>query len=53
MAKPTTEELQTELQEVINKYNQAKTTAQQCEKRFTELSAIINDRTTPETEETT
>tara|TARA_B100000214_G_scaffold27695_1_gene18104 strand:+ start:12115 stop:12276 length:162 start_codon:yes stop_codon:yes gene_type:complete len=53
MAKPTTEELQAELQEVVNKYNQAQATVKQCEKRFTELTAIINDRNTPETEETT
>ncbi len=45
MAKPTTEELQAELQEVVNKYNQAQTTVKQCEKRFTELTAIIKDRT--------
>ena len=45
MAKPTTEELQAELQEVVNKYNQAQATVKQCEKRFTELTAIIKDRT--------
>ncbi len=59
MAKPTTEELKAELQDVVNKYNQAQatvnqaqTTVKQCEKRFTELTAIINDRTTPESDAT-
>ena len=53
MAKPTTEELQAELQEVVNKYDQAQAVVKKCEKRFTELTAIINDRNTPETQETT
>ena len=35
MPKPTTEELQAELQEVVK----------QCQTRFTELTAIIKDRT--------
>ncbi len=52
MAKPTTEELKAELQDVVNKYNQAQATVKQCEKRFTELTAIINDRTTPESDAT-
>ena len=45
MAKPTTEELKVELQDVVNKYNEAQATVKQCEKRFTELTAIIKDRT--------
>ena len=50
MAKPTTEELKTELQEVVNKFNQAQAVVKECEKRFTELTAIIKDRTTPESD---
>ena len=50
MAKPTTEELQAELQEVVNKYDQAQAVVKECEKRFIELTAIIKDRTTPESD---
>ena len=50
MAKPTTEELKTELQEVVNKFNQAQAVVKECEKGFTELTAIIKDRTTPESD---
>ena len=45
MAKPTTEELQTELQEIVKKYNQAQNIMNQCKTRFIELTAIIKDRT--------
>jgi len=45
MAKPTTEELQAELQEVLKKYNQAQNIMNQCKTRFIELTAIIKDRT--------
>ena len=44
MTKPTTEELQAELQEVVNKHNQAQEIVKQCQTRFTHLSAIIADR---------
>ena len=44
MAKPTTEELQTELEQVVNKYNQAQEIVKECQTRFTELNAIIKDR---------
>ena len=44
MAKPTTEELQAELQEVVNKHNQAQEIVKQCQTRFTQLTAIIADR---------
>ncbi|WP_290944213.1 hypothetical protein [Hyphomonas sp.] len=44
MAKPTLEELQSELQEVVNRHNQAQEVVKQCQTRFTELSAIIKDR---------
>ena len=45
MAKPTTEELQAELQEIVRKYNQAQNIMNQCKTRFIELTAIIKDRT--------
>jgi len=44
MAKPTTEELQAELQEVVNKYNQAQDTIKECQTRLIQLDAIIKDR---------
>ena len=52
MSKPTLEELQTELQEVIKRHNQAQAVVKECEKRFVELTAIIKDRTTPESDAT-
>ena len=45
MAKPTTEELQAELQEIVKKYNQAQNIMNQCKTRFTEIQAILKDRT--------
>ena len=50
MPKPTNEELQAELQQVVTKHNQAQAVVKECEKRFTELTAIIKDRTTPESD---
>ena len=44
MPKPTTEELQAELQEVVTKHNQAQDVMNQCKTRFTEIQAILNDR---------
>ena len=44
MAKPTTEELQAELDKVINRHNQAQQIVKECQTRFTELNAIIKDR---------
>ena len=52
MTKPTTKELQAELQDVVNKHNQAQTVVKECEKRYIELTAIIKDRTTPESDAT-
>ena len=52
MAKPTLEELQAELQDVVNKHNQAKAIVKQCETRYIALEAIIEDRTTPESDAT-
>jgi len=48
MAKATLEELQAELQDIVKKHNQAQQVVKQCQTRFTELTAIIKDRTTPE-----
>ena len=45
MGKPTTEELQAELQEVVTKHKQAQDVMNQCKTRFIELTAIIKDRT--------
>ena len=45
MPKPTTEELQAELQEVVTKHNQAQDVMNQCKPRFTEIQAILKDRT--------
>tara|TARA_Y100000991_G_C21660234_1_gene216391 strand:+ start:132 stop:278 length:147 start_codon:yes stop_codon:yes gene_type:complete len=44
MAKPTIEELQAELQEVVKNHNQAQDIIKQCQTRFTQLTAIIADR---------
>ena len=44
MTRPTTKELETELEQVINKHNQAQEIVKQCQKRFIELDAIIKDR---------
>jgi helix-turn-helix protein len=52
MSKPTLEQLQTELQDIVNKHNQAQKVVKECEKRFVELTAIIKDRTTPESDAT-
>jgi len=52
MAKPTTEELQAELEDVVNRHNQAKAIVNQCKERYIALEAIIKDRTTPESDAT-
>ena len=44
MPKPTTEELQAELQEVVKKHNDAVEIQNQCKTRFTEIQAILKDR---------
>jgi len=44
MAKPTTEELQAELQEVVKKHNEALETIQQCKNRAIQIQAILEDR---------
>tara|TARA_R100000231_G_scaffold61220_1_gene49923 strand:+ start:450 stop:605 length:156 start_codon:yes stop_codon:yes gene_type:complete len=50
MAKKTTKELQTELQEVIKKHNEASNIMQQCKTRAIQIEAILNDRATPESD---
>ena len=50
MAKKTNEELQAELKDVVNRHNQAQSIVKECERRFIELTAIIKDRTTPESD---
>tara|TARA_B100001564_G_scaffold325588_1_gene307216 strand:+ start:2655 stop:2807 length:153 start_codon:yes stop_codon:yes gene_type:complete len=44
MAKKTTEELKTELQEVVKKHNEALETIQQCKNRAIQIQAILEDR---------
>ena len=44
MTKPTTEELQAELQEVVKRHNDAIEIQNQCKTRFTEIQAILKDR---------
>jgi hypothetical protein len=44
MAKPTLKELQAELQDIVNKHNQAQEVVKQCQTRFTEIQAILKDR---------
>ena len=49
MTKPTIEELQAELQEVVNKHNQANAVMVQCKNRFAEIQAILGYIGQPET----
>ena len=42
MSQPTIEELQTELQEVVTKHNQANEVINQCRTRFAEIKAILD-----------
>tara|TARA_R100000388_G_C7215882_1_gene146148 strand:+ start:900 stop:1043 length:144 start_codon:yes stop_codon:yes gene_type:complete len=44
MSKPTTEELQEELAQVIQKHNDAQKIVDQMKHRFTEIQAILKDR---------
>ena len=44
MAKPTTEELTKELEDVVTKHNQAVALIGQCKTRATEITAILKDR---------
>ena len=53
MAKPTTEELQAELQEVVKRHNDAMEIQNQCKTRFTQIQAILQDRQGESKEEPT
>tara|TARA_R100001129_G_scaffold145366_1_gene106654 strand:+ start:604 stop:750 length:147 start_codon:yes stop_codon:yes gene_type:complete len=44
MAKPTTEELQAEFEQVVKRHNQAQDVVETCKKRFIEINAILKDR---------
>ena len=44
MAKPTTEELTKELEDVVNKHNEAVEFIGQCKTRATEITAVLRDR---------
>jgi len=44
MTKPTDQELQAELQEVVKKHNDAVEIQNQCKTRFTQIQAILQDR---------
>ena len=44
MAKKTDQELQTELQDVIKKHNDAANIVQECKTRAVQIQAILEDR---------
>ena len=48
MAKPTTEELQAELEQVVKTHNQAQNVVERCKKRVIEINAILQDRSEEE-----
>ena len=52
MPRKTTEELRNELQQVVNKHNEAQEIVYQTKTRFAELQAIIKDREEAEKEAT-
>jgi len=53
MAKPTDQELQAELQEVVKRHNDAMEIQNQCKTRFTQIQAILQDRLEQPKEEPT
>ena len=53
MPRPTNQELQAELQEVIKKHNDAVEIQNQCKTRFTQIQAILQDRQEESKEEPT
>ncbi len=53
MPKPTTKELQAELQKVVKRYNDAVEIQNQCKTRFTQIEAILQDREQESNEEPT
>ena len=44
MAKPTTEQLATEIQELVNKYNESVDAQAKWKQRIIEIQAILSDR---------
>ena len=44
MTRPTDQQLQEELAQVIQKHNDAQRVVDQCKTRFTEIQAILKDR---------
>tara|TARA_R100001509_G_scaffold139977_1_gene94629 strand:+ start:1020 stop:1205 length:186 start_codon:yes stop_codon:yes gene_type:complete len=44
MTKPTDQELQTELAQVVQKHNDAQKVVEQMKHRFTQIQAILDDR---------
>ena len=44
MPKPTDQQLQEELAQVVQKHNEAQEIVNQCKTRFTAIQAILNDR---------
>ena len=44
MPRPSTEELQTELQEVVKQHNEANDVMNKCKTRVVEIQAILKDR---------
>ena len=53
MTKPTDQELQAELQEVVKRHNDAMEIQNQCKTRFTQIQAILQDRQEVSNEEPT
>ena len=53
MTKPTDQELQAELQEIVKKHNDAVEIQNQCKTRFTQIQAILQDRQGESKEEPT
>lgn len=44
MTKPTDQQLQEELAQVVQKHNDAQKIVEQCKTRFTQIQAILDDR---------
>jgi len=53
MTRPTDQELQAELQEVVKRHNDAVAIQNQCKTRFTQIQAILQDRQAESKEEPT
>ena len=47
MPRPSTEELQTELQEVVKQHNEANDVMNKCKTRVVEIQAFLKDRGVP------